>query len=97
MGALGAAIATSSRDYASGHGWLSIASLGFAFLSPVLYDIAALPWPMAGLSWLSPFTHTALLVKAVIAGEAAPASHVLALLALAVLLNLLVWRGLAWR
>jgi ABC-type polysaccharide/polyol phosphate export permease len=96
MGALGAAIATVARDYASGHAWLSIASLGLAFLSPVFYDIAALPWPIAWLSWLSPFTHTAVLVNAVIADGAVPVPHLLALVALAAVLNFVVWRALAW-
>jgi ABC-type polysaccharide/polyol phosphate export permease len=97
MGALGAAIATASRDYASGHGWLSIASLGLAFLSPVFYDIEALPSALKALSWLSPFTHTAAMVRAVISDTAFPLDHFAAAALLCIGLNLLVMKALPWR
>ena len=43
MGALGAVIAVSAPSYTSGHGRLSLATLGLLFISPVFYDLAVLP------------------------------------------------------
>jgi ABC-2 type transport system permease protein len=64
MGALGALIAVTAPDHATGHARLSLASAGLAFVSPVFYPTAMLPLPLAVLSWASPFTHAAELNRA---------------------------------
>jgi len=97
MGAMGAAIATASRDYATGQGLLSIASLGLAFLSPVFYRLQDLPALLQAAAYLSPFTHTAAMVQAVLAGRAMPLDHMAVAAVLCLCLNLLAARAMKWQ
>jgi ABC-type polysaccharide/polyol phosphate export permease len=97
MGALGALIAVTAPDHATGHARLSLASAGLAFVSPVFYQTAMLPLPLAVLSWASPFTHAAALNRALMEGAGLPMTHLAAVLALFVAMNGVAFRSLQWR
>ncbi len=96
IGGLGAALAFSARDFDAGNTAVAIAALGFAVASPVFYEITALPWALRPVAWLSPFTHIAPLLRAVIAGAPIPGGALAATLGLALVLNAVSYRLARW-
>lgn len=93
---LGALVAAIARDLATGRESLSLASAGLAFLSPVFYREADLPLILRALTWASPFTHAANLDRAIISGSALPMANLVAIVAIAVVLNVIAFRRLRW-
>jgi ABC-type polysaccharide/polyol phosphate export permease len=97
IGGLGAALAFGARDFDSGNTAVAICALGFAVASPVFYEISALPWALRPVAWLSPFTHIAPLLRAVIAGAPIPGGALAATLGIALLLNAVSYRWARWQ
>jgi ABC-type polysaccharide/polyol phosphate export permease len=97
IGGLGAALAFAARDFDGGNTAVAIAAIGLAVASPVFYELEALPRLLQPLAWLSPFTHVAPLLRAVLAGAPVPAGSFAATLALALALNVLSYRLARWQ
>ena len=76
---------------------IAIAGFGLSFISPVYWDASGLPLPVQALTWLSPFTHVAELVRAVIAGGALPLGAVAGTVALGVVFNVVSYRLVRWQ
>jgi ABC-type polysaccharide/polyol phosphate export permease len=94
---LGAFVAVTAADLATGRDRLSLASAGLAFLSPVFYQASDLPALLRVLVWGSPFTHAAVLNRAVLSGAALPVANLAAIILLGAALNVTAFRGLRWR
>ncbi len=60
---LGAFIADSSKSLEKGTAMVGIATMALGLVSPVLYPIEALPWPIQWLARLSPFTGIASILR----------------------------------
>jgi ABC-type polysaccharide/polyol phosphate export permease len=97
IGGLGAALAFAARDFDGGNTAVAIAAIGLAVASPVFYELEALPRLLQPLAWLSPFTHVAPLLRAVLAGAPIPATSFAATLVLALGLNVLSYRLARWQ
>jgi ABC-2 type transport system permease protein len=97
IGGLGAAMAFAARDFDGGNTAVAIAAIGLAVASPVFYEIEALPSLLRPLAWLSPFTHIAPLLRAVIAGAPLPGASLAATVGLALVLNVLSYRLARWQ
>jgi len=97
IGGLGAVMAFRAPDFDAGNTVVGIAAIGLAVASPVFYDIDALPAVLHPVAWLSPFTHVAPLLRAVLAGEALPAGPLAATVAVAAAYNALSYRFARWQ
>jgi putative exporter of polyketide antibiotics len=94
---LGALVATTAPDHATGRDRLSLASAGLAFLSPVFYRESDLPLPLRVLTWGSPFTHATNLDGAVLNGGELPIKSLVAIVVIGVAWNLMAFRMLKWQ
>ena len=92
-----AALAFAARDFDGGNTAVAISAIGLAVASPVFYELDALPPLLQPLAWLSPFTHVAPLLRAVLAGSSVPAGSFAATLALGLALNVLSYRMARWQ
>jgi ABC-type polysaccharide/polyol phosphate export permease len=97
IGALAALLASRARSLDSGNAIVSIASIALVLSSPVFYDLDALPVVFQPVALLSPFTHVAELLRAVIAGDPLPVGPIAAILALSVVYGVLGYRGFRWQ
>jgi ABC-type polysaccharide/polyol phosphate export permease len=93
---LGALVAVTAADQATGRDRLSLASAGLAFLSPVFYQASDLPPLLRVFVWGSPFTYVADLNRAVLGGAELPVANLAALILLGAVLNATAFRGLRW-
>jgi ABC-2 type transport system permease protein len=96
IGGLAAALALRARDFDAGNTAVAVAALGLAAISPVFYALSDLPRWLQPLAVLSPFTHIAPLLRALLAGRPLPTGSLLATLALALLLNVVAYRLIRW-
>lgn len=96
IGGLATLIAFRARDFDGGNTRIAITALGLAGASPVFYDIHALPWVLHPVAWLSPFTHIAPLLRAVLAGQPPPLVPLIGTAALAIALNAAAHRFARW-
>lgn len=96
LAGIGAAIAFRVRDFDTGNAAISIAALGLALVSPVLYSVDALPAPLRLVAWLSPFTYLTPLLHAALAGAPPPAWAVAGCLIQSIVVNVACLRWLPW-
>lgn len=97
IGGLGAVMASRAPDFDRGNTLVAVAALGLTMASPVFYAIQDLPLVLQPVAWLSPFTHVAPLLRALLVGAPLPGEALLGLLALAIALNGLSYRLLRWQ
>lgn len=97
LGGLGAALATRAVDFPTGGDNVALAGYALTFVSPVFWDAAGLPLPVRLVTWISPFTHVADLMRAVVAGAALPGAALGATLAMAALFNVVSYRLVRWQ
>lgn len=97
LGGFGALIASRARDFDSGNTTVMVLTMALAFLSPVFYPASLLPWPLQAVSWLSPFTHVAPVLRALFSGGAVPLAPLLGTLALAAVFSTASYRMLRWQ
>lgn len=95
LGGLAAVIATRIKRYEGGPGMLGLASLGLALASPIAYDASLLPTPLQLLSWLSPYTHVSVAVRATLDG-AVPVAALAAIVVMSAVLNVIGYRAVRW-
>jgi ABC-type polysaccharide/polyol phosphate export permease len=96
MGGLATAIAFRAPGFDEGNTAVAMTALGLAAASPVFYDIDALPRLLHPVAWLSPFTHVAPLLRAVLAGQPPPPVPLVATGVLAVALVVAGYRLARW-
>ncbi len=96
IGALGALLAFRARDFDSGNTTIAMAALGFALVSPVFYEVSALPALLQPVAWLSPFTGVAEILRTALAAGAFPLAALVWTLACAVLWGALSYRLIEW-
>ena len=93
LGVLGAAV---GRDRDGAWTLVTLASLGLAFTSPVLYAEASLPGWARPLAWLSPFTHLLPQFQALLDHDPLPIVRLAALGALSLGFTGWAYRRLSW-
>jgi ABC-type polysaccharide/polyol phosphate export permease len=96
LGALGAVAGLRTRDLQSGADVIATLSLAVAAVSPVFYSIDRLPVPLQWIAQLSPPTHLAAILRALMLGNAAPVSSILSTLVLAAVLGFCAYRMMRW-
>jgi ABC-type multidrug transport system permease subunit len=96
IGTLAAVIALGVRSVETGTTAIGIASIALSVASPVFYSLDAVPALLRPLAWLSPFTHVAPLVRAVLAGAPVPLASLAAIVALTVLFAAVGSRWVRW-
>jgi len=97
IGGLAAVLALSVADFDQGNVVITIAAVGLALASPVFYQLSDLPLLLQPVALLSPFTHVAPLVRALVDGRPLPPGALAGTVALAVAVNAVSYRLVPWR
>ena len=92
IGSLGALMAFRANSFDAGNTVIAMSALGLALVSPVFYEVSALPGLLQPLAWLSPFTGIGELLRAMIFDAPLP----LGALAWTVV-SAILWASLSYR
>lgn len=97
IGSLGGFLALRFPTFDAGNAAVTIAAVALAGSSPVFYELESLPRVAREVAMLSPFTHVAPLLRALLAGQPLPAGALLGGAIVAALFITLGTRAMRWR